>query len=425
MEDFYTSLALVSAGVSFAMSSVHLFLAFQRRDKSYLIFGLMGLALVFFFLLPPVGFILHDSPPYPANILFKRIFIFSYYILTPWFILAYSDYPKKILAYVNLFITIVCYLVMALTKDHTSKPIWSIIAVAGFGCILLLGILAVQWQVKQGQRSSSHWLAIAMAIYGCLFLLTAANQLTNGGLSRFFNMTLFFPMHLHSLFFMVIMGQRLVTSLLDKFRLEASVQEKEARWQSFMTNAPFIIIELDRHGRILFANSYGINLLGYQDLNELRFADWFDKFTSPVDREYFRVLYNEVISKQHSIDASKVPIRNKNNVEFIISWSNFPLTNEMGEIESVIRIGKDITESENASRLIDKLKDELVMEQINITTTGETTETNQTIIGSSKALRYAIQKAQQVATTHAPVFLEGETGVGKELFANLIHENST
>jgi transcriptional regulator with GAF, ATPase, and Fis domain len=46
------------------------------------------------------------------------------------------------------------------------------------------------------------------------------------------------------------------------------------------------------------------------------------------------------------------------------------------------------------------------------------------IIGKSEAILYAIQKAKQVATTNAAVLLEGETGVGKELFANLIHKNS-
>src|SRR5687768_5516597 len=345
MEAFYTSLALVSAGVSFAMSSVYLALALKKRDKSYLLFGLMGLALVVFFLLPPTGFILYDVPPYPGHILLKRLFIFTYYAITPWFILSYSGYPKKTIAFVNLAITIVCYGVMAFTVSPAIRPIWSIFAVAGFGCILLLGMLAVQWQFEKGQKASSRWLAAAMAIYGVLFLLTAANQLSNGGLAAYWDMSLFFPMHLHSLFFMIIMGQRLVTSLLDGFRHEESVQQKEARWQSFMTHAPFIVIELDRQGRILYSNDYGTKLLGYASLAELRMVDWFDTFHTPNDRDHFRGLFEKVINGHVVADAIKVSIQNKSGDELIIAWSNFPIPNPGGEIESMISIGKDLTES--------------------------------------------------------------------------------
>src|SRR5439155_12928173 len=43
------------------------------------------------------------------------------------------------------------------------------------------------------------------------------------------------------------------------------------------------------------------------------------------------------------------------------------------------------------------------------------------IIGSSGALRQAIEKARQLASLDAPVLLQGETGVGKEMFARAIH----
>ena len=43
------------------------------------------------------------------------------------------------------------------------------------------------------------------------------------------------------------------------------------------------------------------------------------------------------------------------------------------------------------------------------------------IVGQSEALQNALTKAKQVARSRASVLLEGETGVGKELFAQLIH----
>src|SRR5688572_23142074 len=84
MEAFYTSLTLVSAGVSFAFGLVYLAIALKKRDTSYRLW-VDG---------PPPGFILNDIQPYPRHIQFKRLFLFAY---NAWFILAYSGYPKRIL----------------------------------------------------------------------------------------------------------------------------------------------------------------------------------------------------------------------------------------------------------------------------------------------------------------------------------------
>ena len=46
------------------------------------------------------------------------------------------------------------------------------------------------------------------------------------------------------------------------------------------------------------------------------------------------------------------------------------------------------------------------------------------IIGKSEEISYTIHKAHQVAKFNSSVLIEGETGVGKELFAQTIHENS-
>lgn len=48
----------------------------------------------------------------------------------------------------------------------------------------------------------------------------------------------------------------------------------------------------------------------------------------------------------------------------------------------------------------------------------------QGILGESTVLRDALEQARAVAKTHASVFIHGETGTGKELFARFIHQNS-
>src|SRR5262249_29865582 len=55
-------------------------------------------------------------------------------------------------------------------------------------------------------------------------------------------------------------------------------------------------------------------------------------------------------------------------------------------------------------------------------TVGQTSTTLGPIIGRSAALRHALEKAKQLADLDVPVLLQGETGVGKEMFARAIHE---
>src|SRR4051794_10725436 len=46
------------------------------------------------------------------------------------------------------------------------------------------------------------------------------------------------------------------------------------------------------------------------------------------------------------------------------------------------------------------------------------------IVGSSRALRAVLDQVRIVAPTDSTVLIEGETGTGKEVIANAIHENS-
>ena len=48
----------------------------------------------------------------------------------------------------------------------------------------------------------------------------------------------------------------------------------------------------------------------------------------------------------------------------------------------------------------------------------------ETILGQSKPIRAAIELARRVAPTDATVLLTGDTGTGKEVFAQAIHQES-
>ncbi|MEJ1238275.1 sigma 54-interacting transcriptional regulator [Chryseolinea sp. T2] len=424
MEEFYRSFGLVSCGVSLAMGSVYLYLGSLRKSVTYLLFGVMGFSLFIFFLMPPLGFILDDTPPYTSALLVKRLFIFAYYGITPWFIIHYSGYPKKWPAYVLSALVVLCYLLMAFTPESPEKPFWAKLAVLHFAGILILGLVGARHLHSQHQETSSRSLYIIMALYAILVALTAVNQFTEGALGRLFNFELFFPIHFHSLFFILIMGQHLVLDLFERFRLEEQLHHAENRLKSFFNNAPFIVMETDEAGKILSINKYGALLLGYSNAVELVGVNWFDHFVERDDRLSMEQLHQSLIKGETERTSSiRTIVKARNGESLTISWATFIVTDESGCNTRMMGVGQNITDEEKAEKLVEQLKSELAKEQL--PEPSNLANDASEIIGSSKALTYALQKAGQVATTHAPVLLEGETGVGKELFANFIHEKSS
>jgi formate hydrogenlyase transcriptional activator len=73
---------------------------------------------------------------------------------------------------------------------------------------------------------------------------------------------------------------------------------------------------------------------------------------------------------------------------------------------------------------IQRLKDDLVTERLILEGEPATDHGFAGIIGSSDALRQALQQVDTVAPTDATVLLTGETGTGKELVARAIHDRS-
>ncbi|HEY4965793.1 MAG TPA: sigma 54-interacting transcriptional regulator, partial [Puia sp.] len=98
--------------------------------------------------------------------------------------------------------------------------------------------------------------------------------------------------------------------------------------------------------------------------------------------------------------------------------------NDKGELDSVFSIGTDITDLELYILQIQDLKSALEKENLMLKGEPPADGMDAEIIGTSEAIKYVIHKARQVASTSAAVLLEGETGVGKELFADLIHQHS-
>src|SRR5258705_11498861 len=77
-----------------------------------------------------------------------------------------------------------------------------------------------------------------------------------------------------------------------------------------------------------------------------------------------------------------------------------------------------------AYREIAELKDRLAQEKLYLEEEIRTAADFEGIVGQSSALRQVLQLVETVATSDSTVLLLGETGTGKELIAQAIHDRS-
>jgi PAS domain S-box-containing protein len=421
---FFLVIALVTAGLCMAMGSISLVNGMGKDgEKVDIVFGTMCLSLFIFFLLPPVGFVLVDKAPYTDGILFKRVFNFFYGATLPWFILLYTGYKKKLLPVMVSALYITGYLIMVFTENESISPLWMTVIVFALGIAVIHGFIAANFQLKTGDKNNARWLLFTMTIFLIFYLPTAINQFSNAYVGKMINAKIFYPVNLFALAFVLLMGIRLRANSTERIRLGRALKSRDIRWSSFMQNMQMLVVHLDKAGMVKYINPYAVKLMGYQDDAELLGKSWFDHFL-PGDTTIRKLHFQEVILKDEKPSYHKSEIRNRIKENKIISWSNLPVYDDDNKLSGSISIGTDITEQEKSFLEISELRAEL--EKENLLLKGEPLPEwmQKDIIGKSQAIVYAIQKARQVAGTQATVLLEGDTGVGKELFADLIQRSS-
>jgi arginine utilization regulatory protein len=101
---------------------------------------------------------------------------------------------------------------------------------------------------------------------------------------------------------------------------------------------------------------------------------------------------------------------NNKGMEITTINNTFPII-EDGRIKGAVEIAKDVTKLER-----------LIRENIN--RKGDTRYTFDSIIGRSLSIQEVIENAKRATRTPSSVLIVGETGTGKELFAQSIHNGS-
>ena len=175
----------------------------------------------------------------------------------------------------------------------------------------------------------------------------------------------------------------------------------------------------DMSGHIVFFNSA---------------ASYYDK----IDRKiavgmHYRNLYKDedggiifkVMKEKHPILNRKTSYRYENGVNMTSIDSAYPIYVD-GEMKYVLTFTRynNTPTLESLKKIFDAHVPAKKSQEKKKTPEDTAGFTFDKILGDSKSMRAAVQKATRAAKSFAPVSLEGETGTGKEMFAQSIHTGS-
>jgi PAS domain S-box-containing protein len=229
------------------------------------------------------------------------------------------------------------------------------------------------------------------------------------------------PLDFFPVLFSVIIGYKMGHDIIRSYQLESEVKLKNKQWSTLMESINLLVVQLNLEGEIIWVNQHFLQFTGYS-MKEVVGENWFDKVLPKESGQALKQQFQDFIQGE-KFRCIKIRFGSRDGAFKNIQWSNIHIQDTNGKIIGSLSIGTDVTERESALAEIKKLKDQLEKENLQLR---EEVEGNNSkdIIGQSDALKYVMKRSQQVANTNSTVLLEGETGVGKELFANLIHQNS-
>jgi len=172
-------------------------------------------------------------------------------------------------------------------------------------------------------------------------------------------------------------------------------------------------------------------ITGYTAEDFYRRPALINEIVAPEDRA--RWAEHSRLSLSQALPAPPVEIRIV-RADGEVRWIDHactPVTGEDGRFLGLRGSNRDITDkkrSEEALRQalaeIGRLRERLEADNTYLREQVEPEPGFEGIVGRSDALRYVLAKVQQVAPAAATVLLQGETGVGKDLFAHAIHSLS-
>lgn len=224
-----------------------------------------------------------------------------------------------------------------------------------------------------------------------------------------------------------VLGEAIVNALERRRALE-ELRIHEARLSLAADSADAGLWELDLQSRCFWATPKAYELYGF-DVDSTVSFEAFLNVVHGEDRERVRQEVEESIAMDKEFSSEYRIVQPGNRVR----WMAVRARTAHGIMpeKCLTGVSIDVTtrkESElalsAAHEEIRELKDRLQDENVYLRQAVKSRSDHFGIVGQSRALRKVLNQVEQVAPTSAVVLLHGETGTGKELVANAIHDAS-
>ena len=406
------------AGITFSFAAVNLTIGLQKgSEKTYLFLGLISVCVgIYYVLFPQMAY--SQSLPITPKVAF--FFFLANFALLPWFFCYYTKYCKPKIQWLLSIGMVISYLLFLFTIDFTKPAIWNIFAHIVLAGIIVFGFKSALFQKKKGDYWSAWWLLSALIIFS---LLSIDDIFRTHFPSVYpFNMPDYIlPFDYFLVLFMIIMGLKLARDIQQRYYLQKSINTQEKRWGNLLEKVQLLVVGVDRNGNISYLNPFFLKLTSFSEKEII--GKHYMVLIPKKDRKTLAEVAGSITGPE-KLPYYQNNILTQSGEEKTISWSAVGLYDEDGNFERTISIGSDITEKHKAFEEINLLKSKLEEENIILKAGLRSGPIVDKIIGNSDAIRYVLKRSMQVAPTDSTVLLEGETGVGKELIANYIQQNS-
>jgi PAS domain S-box-containing protein len=203
----------------------------------------------------------------------------------------------------------------------------------------------------------------------------------------------------------------------------------EQHYRDLYRATPAMLHTVDARGRILHVSDHWLRKLGYrrEEVIGRQITDFMSegtRATLPQQELEHLIAHGALINEPREYVTKSGDI-----IEALISSTED--RDDDGNVLALLVASKDVTERNQAERQLRaafeenaRLREELERERDYLREEVQVSMNFGRVIGESPALKKMLARLEAVAQTDASVLIQGESGVGKELVAHVIHASS-